>query len=146
MIDPISGSWFLIFMELGLYPRALDIGIQEWLSEPHYGPQVLFLKKINLFIYYLFLAALGLRCCVWLSLVVASRGYSSLRCVGFSLWWLLLLRSMGSRRTAQASGMWVNEPQLIPALGLGASPADREWNRNEFCPPSPIQFTYFWAK
>ena len=38
-----------------------------------------------------FIAAHGL------SLVVASRDYSSLRCVGFSLWWLLLLRSMGSR-------------------------------------------------
>ena len=25
-----------------------------------------------------------------LSLVVASRGYSSLECVGFSLWWLLI--------------------------------------------------------
>ena len=32
-----------------------------------------------------------------LSLVSASRGYSSLRCAGFSLWWLLL-RSTGSRR------------------------------------------------
>ena len=32
-----------------------------------------------------------------LSLVEASGGYSSLRCVGFSLRWLLLLRSTGSR-------------------------------------------------
>ena len=32
-----------------------------------------------------------------LSPVVASRVYSSLRCTGFSLWWLLLLWSMGSR-------------------------------------------------
>ena len=31
-----------------------------------------------------------------LSLVAASKGYSSLRCAGFSLWWLLLLRSTGS--------------------------------------------------
>ena len=30
-------------------------------------------------------------------LAVASGGYSSLRCVGFSLWRLLLLWSMGSR-------------------------------------------------
>ena len=37
-----------------------------------------------------------------LSLVAVSGGYSSLRCVGFSLRWLLLLRSTGSRR-AQAS-------------------------------------------
>ena len=42
-----------------------------------------------------------------LSLVVASRGYSSLWCAGFSLWWLLLLWSMGSRRVGFSScGMW----------------------------------------
>ena len=33
-----------------------------------------------------------------LSLVVASGGYSSLRCTGFSLQWLLLSQSMGSKR------------------------------------------------
>ena len=32
-----------------------------------------------------------------LSLVAVSGGYTSLRCAGFSLQWLLLLRSMGSR-------------------------------------------------
>ena len=32
-----------------------------------------------------------------LSVVAASGGYSSLQCVGFSLRWLLLLQSMGSR-------------------------------------------------
>ena len=57
--------------------------------------------KIYLFIYlfiYLLLDVLGLCCCVWaFSLVVASGGCSSLRCAGFSLRWLLLLRSMGSR-------------------------------------------------
>ena len=36
-------------------------------------------------------------------LVVASGGYSSLRCVGFSLWWLLLLRSTGSRHAGFSS-------------------------------------------
>ena len=35
------------------------------------------------------------------SLVVSSQGYSSLQCPGFSLWWLLLLWSTGSR----ASGL-----------------------------------------
>ena len=44
-----------------------------------------------------FLTALGLGCCVQLSLVVASRGYSWLWCLGFPFWWLLLLRSAGSR-------------------------------------------------
>ena len=53
--------------------------------------------------------------CVGLSLVVASGGYSSLRCEGFSLRWLLLLQSMGSRHAGFSScgtraellrGMW----------------------------------------
>ena len=56
---------------------------------------VSFKNFIYLFIYFcrswVFIAARGL------SLVMASRGYSSLRCTGFSLWWLLLLRSSGSR-------------------------------------------------
>ena len=51
--------------------------------------------QINEFIYswlrWVFVAACGF------SLVAASGGYSSLRCVGFSLQWLLLLQSMGSR-------------------------------------------------
>ena len=38
-----------------------------------------------------------------LSLVAASGGYSLLPCVGFSLWWLLLLWSMGSRRMGFSS-------------------------------------------
>ena len=56
----------------------------------------LFFNFIYLFIYYLwlcwvFVAARGL------SLVVASGGYCSLQCAGFSLQWPLLLRSTGSR-------------------------------------------------
>ena len=38
-----------------------------------------------------------------LPLVAASRGSSSLRCAGFSLRWLLLLQSMGSRHTGFSS-------------------------------------------
>ena len=38
-----------------------------------------------------------------LSLVAASGGYSSLWCAGFSLQWLLLLWSMGSRHTGFSS-------------------------------------------
>ena len=55
---------------------------------------VFFYKCIYLFVYFwlhwVFIAARGL------SLVAVSRGYSSLRCAGFSLRWLLLLRSAGS--------------------------------------------------
>ena len=52
---------------------------------------------------YLFLAVLGLHCCAGFSLVVASRGYPlavvtlSLWHMRFSLWWLSLFGSMGSR-------------------------------------------------
>jgi len=49
----------------------------------------------------IFLVALGLRCYTWhgLSLIGASRRYSSLWGTCFSLWWLLLLQSMRSRCT-----------------------------------------------
>ena len=61
--------------------------------------------KIHLFIYFwlcwVFVAARGL------SLVGASGGYSSLWCTGFSLQWLLLLRSTGSGRLGFSScGSW----------------------------------------
>ena len=57
---------------------------------------------IYLFIYFgcvgsSFIAAHGL------SLVAASGSYSSLRCAGFSLQWLLLLGSMGSRHVGFSS-------------------------------------------
>ena len=59
------------------------------LSKRTFKYQKLFLKKfIYLFIYFwlrwVFVAVHGL------SLVAESRGYSWLRCVGFSLWWLLI--------------------------------------------------------
>ena len=45
-----------------------------------------------------------------LSLVAVSGGYSLLWCAGFSLRWLLLLRSMGSRRAGFSScGSWALE-------------------------------------
>ena len=60
---------------------------------------LLLLSRFNLCLFFLnyfwlrwvFVAARGL------SLVVASGGYSLLPCTGFSLWWLLLLQSTGSR-------------------------------------------------
>ena len=53
------------------------------------------------FLIYLFLAVLGLHCCMLTSPVAASEGHSSLRRAGFSLWWLLLLQLVGSRAQAQ---------------------------------------------
>ena len=49
------------------------------------------------FLIYLFLASLGLRCCTPAFSSCCKGGYSSLRCVGFPLRWLLLLQSTGSR-------------------------------------------------
>ena len=66
-------------------------------SSKHTEPQFhLFLKLIYfIFIYFwlcwVFIAVRGL------SLVAASGGYSTLQCTGFSLRWLLLLRSTGPR-------------------------------------------------
>ena len=101
-------------------------------------------KFIYLFIYFwlcwVFVAVRGL------SLVAASGGYSSLSCAGFSLWWLLLLRSTGSRHAGFSScgmlsscGSWALERRLsscgaraqllhgmwdLPGLGLKSmSPA-----------------------
>ena len=67
----------------------------------------------SLFFFNLFLAVLGLRCCSGFSLVVASGGYSLLRCAGFSLRWLLLLWSMGSKQVGFSScGSWSLERRL----------------------------------
>ena len=87
-----------------------------------------FFFLINLFIYFwlswVFVAVRGL------SLVAASGGYSSLRCAGFSLRWLLLLRSTGSRHTGFSS---CGTRALFVAHGLSCSAAcgifpDKGWN------------------
>ena len=68
--------------------------------------------KKNCFIY-LFLAALGLCWALGLSLFAVSGGYSSLWFMGFSLRWLLLLWSTGSRSAgssncgAQPQQLWL---------------------------------------
>ena len=83
-------------------------GAQESVTLPASGKNVhcfhfhcsfnffLYINLFILFIYFwlrwVFVAGRGL------SLVAASGGCSSLPCTGFSLWWLLLLWSTGSRR------------------------------------------------
>ena len=64
------------------------------------GDRILFFFLINLFI----LGCVGSSLLhTGFSLVVESGGYSSSRCVGFSLGWLLLLQSTGSRRAGFSS-------------------------------------------
>ena len=78
-------------------------------EKPCFGIEILF--YFILFIYFwlpwVFIAAGGL------SLVAVSRGYSLLRCAGFSLQWLLLLWSTGSRRVSS----------VVVAHGLSCSAA-----------------------
>ena len=57
----------------------------------------LFILFIYFWLHWVFVAARGL------SLVAASGGCSSLRCAGFLLRWLLLLRITGSRRAGFGS-------------------------------------------
>ena len=76
-----------------------------------------FLKKFI----YLFLVALSLWAAQGLSLVVASRGYSSFRCTGFSLWWLLLLQSTAVGVGFRSCGLqaWLlHDTWDPPALGI----------------------------
>ena len=55
-----------------------------------------------------------------LSLVMVSRGNSSLQCMGFSLRWLLLLQSTGSRHAGFSScGLRVLEHRLSSCGGTG---------------------------
>ena len=102
-----------------------------------------FFIYFNLFYFWLcwvFIAVHGL------SLVAVSGGYSLLQCAGFSLWWLLLLQSMGSRCTGLSScgmqawllrGMWD-----LPGPGLEpVSPALAGGFLTTASPGKP----YFWA-
>ena len=86
-------------------------------------------KNAPLFIY-LCLAVLGLRCCVGFSLVVVTGGPSSLRYLGVSLQWLLLLLNTGSRvhglqqlwlagSRAQAQQLWLRG--LVAVQHVGSS-------------------------
>ena len=67
----------------------------------------LLILLIYFWLHWVFIAARGL------SLVAGSGGYSSLRCTGFSLRWLLLLWSTGSRHagfsscSTQAQQLWL---------------------------------------
>ena len=69
--------------------QVCDLSYSRWM----YLPKTSFFFLIYFWLHWVFVAACGL------SLVAASGGYSSLRCTGFSLRWLLLLWSTGSRRT-----------------------------------------------
>ena len=89
--------------------------------------KTLFKKKIYLFIYlwlcWVFVSVRGL------SLVMASAGHYSSRCVGLSLLWPLLLWSTGSRRTGSA--VVAHRPSCSTACGIlpdqGLIPCPLQW-------------------
>ena len=97
---------------------------------PHPLPYVpyYFYKFIYLYIYFWLYQVFVAVC--RLSLVAASRGYSLLWCTDFSLQWLLLLWSMGSRRMGfsscgmQAQQLWLTgsraQVQQLWCMGLVA--------------------------
>ena len=96
---PLSG-FFLIGKRKSLsrsYEVTDSCSKRQFLTDVYF-----FFFKI--YFIYLFLAVWGLHCCArGLCLFTVSRGYSSLRCAGFSLRWLLLLQSTGSRRESFSS-------------------------------------------
>ena len=88
-----------------------------------------FLKIIIIIIIF---GALGLRCCARLSPVAVSRGYSSLWCTCFSLWWLLLLqfpidfnKSIKGSYIEKISKIFVHSNETMPHR------VDRDWRLTE---------------
>ena len=103
---------------LSVFENKLLCEVSVWIYFLIFNWKLLFFKKIYLFIYFwlhlVFVAARGL------SLVAVSGGFSLLWCAGFSLWWLLLLQSMGSRHVGSvvvahelsSCGSWAQERRL----------------------------------
>ena len=100
----------------------------------------LFILFIYFWLCWVFVAAL------WLSLAAASGGYSSLQCTGFSLWWFLLLWSMGSRHVGFSScGTWAQQLWLVDSrvqaqqlwcMGFVAPRrVGSPWTRAQICVP-----------
>ena len=83
---------------------------------------------INFFPCEIFIALCGL------SLVVGNRGYSSLQCVGFSLLWLLLWQSTGSRHTG--SVVVVHGLSCSATCGIfpdqGSNPCPLHWQADSY--------------
>ena len=80
-------GWYLVKNYYIMLMREISI----WFALLYVCHILFWPHKMHWEVFHFFVAAGGL------SLVAASGGYSSLRCVGFSLRWLLLLWSMGSR-------------------------------------------------
>ena len=97
-----------------------------------------FFFLIDLFILFYFWLRWVFAAVRGLSLVAVSGGYFLLQCAGFSLWWLLLLWSTGSRHVGfsscgtRAQQLWLKDPRaqaqqlwhmgLVAPRHVGSSP------------------------
>ena len=92
----------VLYASQTLFPFNLPQSSTRWVLLSYFPFLNLFLNFIYYFwLHWVFVAVRGL------SLVVASGGYASLGCTGFSLQWLFLLWSTGSRCTGFSScGTW----------------------------------------
>ena len=96
------------------------------------------LLKNNFYFTYLFLTVLHLRCCSGFFLVVVNWGCSSLQCTGFSLQWLLLLPSTGSK-AHRLQYLW--RTGLVALQHVGSS-----WTRDRTCDSCIDRWIlYHWA-
>ena len=123
--EPIQETLLTVFSQVDQY---------EMVNSTH---ALFFFFNVYIFIYFwlcwVFIAACRL------SLVAASGGYSSLQCSGFSLRWVLLLRSIGSRHTGSvvavcrlsSCGSWALEHRLS-SCGTQA-----QWLRSMWDLPGP---------
>ena len=98
--------------------------IESQVGLPKSRPMVFFIYLfIYLWLFWVFVSVRGL------SLVVASGGHYSSRCVGLSLSWPLLLRSTGSRRSG--SVVVAHGPSCSVACGIlpdqGSNPCPLHW-------------------
>ena len=120
----ISCCSLVIFL---LIYRALCTSLLPWYKLQNFLPFsywlgfccVFFFFLINLFIY-LFLAVLGLRCCTQASSSCGEQGLLFVAVCGLLIARLLLLRSMGSRRTGLSS---CGSRAVVVAHGLSCSAA-----------------------
>ena len=127
----------IIIKNWWIFPKLLySFFISENLTQKHYQGESFHRsnkekKKIitnfkntffkYLFIYLFLFIYFWLRCVFvavrGLSLVVASGGYSSLRCAGFSLWWLLLLQSTGLVAPRHVGSAQTRARTRVPCIG-----------------------------
>ena len=98
----VNSLWMTNF-----YIKYIDVGNNNKPKIYKYTHSINF--YLNLFLKYNFILFYFIFFLCWvfvsmreLSLVVASRGHSSSRCIGLSLSWPLLLRGTGSRRAGSA--------------------------------------------